>query len=257
MNKVIKNKLAVAMLSASLFAMTTTAYAAPMNGDHILESNPVNASNDIIAEKISENPDMHAMELFMSMYLEELEEIRIEVADEKPETAPPVAMAVAKAIAPVTASVKKADTDKKPAAEPSKKPAAKPSKKPVKAASANSGKTITTTSGNTVSYSKMLSMKATAYSSDPAENGGWGPVDYFGNPLKLGTVAVDPNVIPLHSKLYIVGYDAAGLPAGGMMATATDIGGAIKGNKIDIFIPGSKQQVSNFGIQNVKVYVLK
>jgi 3D (Asp-Asp-Asp) domain-containing protein len=249
MKKVMKNKLTAVMLSASLFAMTTTAFAAPLNGDNIIESNPVNASNDIIAEKISENPDMHAMELFMSMYLEELETLRIEAADEKP-----AEVSAQPAEATVSALTKKTAEKKLSEAKSSKKPAAKPNKKPVQAAS---GSSIETASGKTVSYSRMLSMKATAYSSDPAENGGWGPVDYFGNPLKLGTVAVDPNVIPLNSKLYIVGYDAAGLPAGGMMATATDIGGAIKGNKIDIFIPGSKQLVSNFGIQNVKVYVLK
>jgi 3D (Asp-Asp-Asp) domain-containing protein len=42
-----------------------------------------------------------------------------------------------------------------------------------------------------------------------------------------------------------------------MIATATDIGGAIKGNRIDIFVPGSTSEARSFGIQNVKVFILK
>jgi len=41
----------------------------------------------------------------------------------------------------------------------------------------------------------------------------------------FGVVAVDPNLIPLFSQLYIPGYG---------MAVAGDVGGAIKGNKIDL-----------------------
>ncbi|MNI37476.1 Cell wall-binding protein YocH precursor [compost metagenome] len=98
--------------------------------------------------------------------------------------------------------------------------------------------------------------QATAYSADASENGGYGALDYMGNSLKLGTVAVDPKVIPLGSKLYIEGYNFAGLPAGGMYAYATDTGGAVKGKKVDIFIPGSAASLRKFGIQQVKVYQL-
>lgn len=98
--------------------------------------------------------------------------------------------------------------------------------------------------------------QATAYSADASENGGYGAIDYMGNPLQVGAVAVDPSVIPLGSKLYIEGYDFAGLPTGGMVAYATDIGGAIKGNHLDIFVPGSRASLKDFGIQQVKVYRL-
>lgn len=115
---------------------------------------------------------------------------------------------------------------------------------------------VTTAAGESLTFTKVLDVKATAYSDSPEENG-WGPVDYFGNRLKLGTIAVDPKVIPFGTKVYITGYDFAGLPKGGMIATATDSGSAIKGKKIDIFVPGSRSFVSRFGVQHVKVYILK
>lgn len=128
----------------------------------------------------------------------------------------------------------------------------------MKASSAESGTMLVQGPGGfDYTYSKQIMLQATAYSADPAENGGWGAFDYFGNPLKVGTVAVDPNVIPLGTKLYITGYDYNGLPQVGIIATASDTGGAIKGNRVDIFVPGSRQQALSFGIQNVKAYVLK
>lgn len=59
-------------------------------------------------------------------------------------------------------------------------------------------------------------------------------------------ISVDPSVIPLGSKVHVEGYGEA---------IAGDIGGAIKGNKIDIFIP-SKQDAINYGVQQVKVTIL-
>lgn len=110
--------------------------------------------------------------------------------------------------------------------------------------------------GKTFNYSKTLSVKATAYSSAASENGGWGAVDYFGNSLKLGTIAVDPKVIPLGTKVLVTGHEHPGLPKKAFVAEARDIGGAIKGNKIDIFIPGSKSSVNQFGIQDIKLFII-
>ncbi len=59
-------------------------------------------------------------------------------------------------------------------------------------------------------------------------------------------ISVDPSVIPLGSKVFVEGYGEA---------IAGDTGGAIKGNKIDIFIP-SKQDAINFGVQQVKVTIV-
>lgn len=116
---------------------------------------------------------------------------------------------------------------------------------------------VLTVGGQDVAYKQVLDVKATAYSASAEENGKWGAVDYFGNALKLGTIAVDPKVIPFGTNLYITGYDHKGLPTGGMYGTASDTGGAIKGNRIDIFIPGKRTEVMTFGFQNVKVYILE
>lgn len=116
---------------------------------------------------------------------------------------------------------------------------------------------VKTVDGKELAYKHTLSSKATAYSAAPEENGGYAGIDYFGNKLKVGTIAVDPDVIPLGSKVYVTGYSFPGLPEGGMIAHATDIGGAIKNNHIDIFVPGSPAHVNKFGVQKVKIYVLK
>lgn len=61
-------------------------------------------------------------------------------------------------------------------------------------------------------------------------------------------VAVDPRVIPLGSMLYLEGYG---------FARAEDIGGAIKGHKIDILFD-RHIDVARFGVKyGVKVYLLK
>lgn len=110
--------------------------------------------------------------------------------------------------------------------------------------------------GKTFNYSGTLQVKASAYSAAASENGKWGAVDYFGKPLKLGTIAVDPKVIPMGTKVLVTGHTHSGLPKQAFVATASDQGGAIKGKRIDIFIPGSQKTVSHFGYQDVTLYIL-
>lgn len=92
---------------------------------------------------------------------------------------------------------------------------------------------------------RTIVMRSTAYTSDPAENGGCSTTA-MGTPIRYGVVAVDPNVIPLGTRLYIEGYG---------YARAEDTGGAIKGNKIDLAF-GSKSQSNNWGRRTVKVTIL-
>lgn len=114
-------------------------------------------------------------------------------------------------------------------------------------------------SSNTIdgrSVLSVLNLTATAYGPSLQDNYPYGPVDYFGKALVAGDVAVDPSVIPLNTWLWVTGYSSPFLPAGGFLAHAVDEGDAIKGQRIDLYINQSESNVSNFGIQSVKVYVL-
>ncbi len=106
-------------------------------------------------------------------------------------------------------------------------------------------------------YSNELVLTATAYDLS-YESTGKNPGDpeygitASGTKAQPGTVAVDPRVIPLGTKLYVASID--GSPDYGF-ATAEDTGGAIKGNKIDLFMEDGKD-CDNFGRRKVKVYIL-
>ncbi|MFA5537424.1 MAG: 3D domain-containing protein [Bacillota bacterium] len=63
----------------------------------------------------------------------------------------------------------------------------------------------------------------------------------------VGVVAVDPRVIPLGSKLYVEGYG---------YAEAQDTGGAIKGDRIDIFLD-TEIECINWGRRVVEVHFLE
>lgn len=67
-----------------------------------------------------------------------------------------------------------------------------------------------------------------------------------GHRVARGIVAVDPRVIPLGSRVYVDGYGHA---------RALDVGGAIKGNRIDVFFP-SEADCRRWGVRSVKVYIL-
>jgi len=63
----------------------------------------------------------------------------------------------------------------------------------------------------------------------------------------LKVIAVDPNVIKLGTKVHVEGYG---------YAIAGDTGGAIKGNKIDVFIP-TKSEAYKWGRKNVKITIVE
>lgn len=88
-------------------------------------------------------------------------------------------------------------------------------------------------------------MKCTFYTGSPDEGGS---ITALGTPvIPWYTVAVDPRVIPLGSKIRIEGYDG--------VFYCADTGGAIKGNIIDIAV-GSKSEANRLGVQYRNVYLV-
>lgn len=72
---------------------------------------------------------------------------------------------------------------------------------------------------------------------------------YSGTRTRWGVVAVDPKVIPLGSTMTIEGYD-------GVTFVAEDIGGGIKGESIDIWLPDAKE-AKTYGTQYRRVTILR
>jgi len=95
-------------------------------------------------------------------------------------------------------------------------------------------------------YKKVINMTSTAYAPGPLDNGKWGTKTYVGSTVRPGVAAVDPNVIPMGTKLWVEGYGEA---------IAEDQGSAIKGNRIDLVF-NDRQEALDYGIKKVKVYVM-
>lgn len=99
------------------------------------------------------------------------------------------------------------------------------------------------TSRGTMRFRRIANMEATAYyPTDGSQHG----LTATGVPARHGIVAVDPDVIPLGTRLYIPGYG---------LALAADTGGAIVGDKIDLCME-DLDEVWSFGRRYVKVYIL-
>ncbi len=93
-------------------------------------------------------------------------------------------------------------------------------------------------------YTKAIKMNSTAYTPyDPGCSG----ITATGAAAKKGIAAVDTNVIPFGTKLYIPGYGTA---------VAADRGGDIKGNRIDLCY-NTVAEAYNWGRKNVTVYILE
>ena len=107
---------------------------------------------------------------------------------------------------------------------------------------------LTLTDGTTLNFSGLKSMTATAYTA------GHGGADYTtatGTFVKVGTVAVDKNVIPLGTKMYIVAADGSVVYG---TAVAADTG--VRGNIVDLYYD-TYQQCINFGRRTCNVYILE
>lgn len=116
------------------------------------------------------------------------------------------------------------------------------------AANAGGAGTFTDSNGVEVSYKYVLTGSGTAYTA-PA-----GALTATGNPVYEGGVAVNPNLIPYGSKLYIESTDGSYVYG---YATAIDTGGALMDGSaiVDCFY-FSYNACVNFGRRNVNVYVI-
>ena len=100
-------------------------------------------------------------------------------------------------------------------------------------------------------YVRHLRMEATAYTAGFSCTGKhpWDPwyrITASGMEVRHGVVAVDRNVIPLGTRLYVYGYG---------FAVAADVGGAIRGYKIDLFME-CIQAARRFGRRHIDVWIL-
>lgn len=93
-------------------------------------------------------------------------------------------------------------------------------------------------------YSRIITAEASAYTVHCGTGTG---LTSIGLVAARGIVAVDPRVIPYYTKMYIPGYG---------IAIAGDTGGAIRGNRVDLFMD-SYEEAINWGRRNVEVYILE
>ena len=93
------------------------------------------------------------------------------------------------------------------------------------------------------SFRHSMTVEATAYS---AEENGMSGLTASGTPVRHGVIAVDPQVIPFGTRVYIPGYG---------VAVAEDTGGSIIGHRIDIAFE-SYGEALNFGRQIIEIYII-
>ena len=103
--------------------------------------------------------------------------------------------------------------------------------------------------GQEVTFSKTMTMRATAYTTgDP----GVGTITASGSTVHLGTVGVDRSQLPFGTKMYIVSNDGAYTYG---FSIAEDTGGAIRKNRIDLYYY-TYEECIQFGVRDCTVYIL-
>jgi len=100
-------------------------------------------------------------------------------------------------------------------------------------------------------YFKHITMEATAYTANYSCTGKkpddpWFGITASGRRVEHGIVAIDRSIIPFGTRLYVEGYG---------FAIAADVGGAIRGNRIDLYMY-SIEDALRFGRRQVSVWIL-
>ncbi|TAK27199.1 MAG: DUF348 domain-containing protein [Chloroflexota bacterium] len=98
-------------------------------------------------------------------------------------------------------------------------------------------------------YSRTMSVYATWYNAshgDKPRSSPWYGITATGMRAGRGVVAVDPNVIPLYTRIYIPGYG---------VAVAGDVGGGVRGNHVDLGF--DEGEVSPWRSGWITIYILE
>jgi 3D (Asp-Asp-Asp) domain-containing protein len=121
-------------------------------------------------------------------------------------------------------------------------------KKPVtKKVNIGSGGTYVTPDNKRYPFSYYIDVIATAYGGEMFSG-----LTYTGKQVEIGMIAVDPEYIPLGSKVYVVGdYGDYGV------CYAEDTGAKIIGKAIDIYMGDDLEKMKEFGRRPMRVYILK
>ena len=107
--------------------------------------------------------------------------------------------------------------------------------------------------GTTQPYAYSLSCSATAYTCQSPSGITTPGMTYSGTPARVGAIAVDPSIIPLGSKLYIVSEDGQYVYG---YCVAEDTGSGIKGYAVDLYY-NYYDECIQFGRRAVTVYVIE
>jgi len=104
-------------------------------------------------------------------------------------------------------------------------------------------------SGETLTYNDTMQVVATAY--NHTESG----CDMYTSTqtrVRVGTVAVDPRVIPYGTRMFIVTNDGEYIYG---VCTAEDCGSWIKRKRVDLYYP-TMREVNKFGVREATIYFL-
>ena len=111
------------------------------------------------------------------------------------------------------------------------------------------GGTVKMKDGTVLKFKQRLEVSATAYTTERQT----GKINALGNIARVGTIAVDPKVIKMRSRVYVVAANDSWEYG---LALCEDTGGSIKGLKIDLFFDTWDECVQ-FGRRKAIVYVLE
>lgn len=121
-------------------------------------------------------------------------------------------------------------------------------KKPINGITVKGIKTMNRERKSDMLKNKVMKIVATAYYPGYLSCGKFADgITSVGARVGYGIVATDPRVIPLGTRMYIEGYG---------YGVAADVGGAIKGKKIDLCF-NTYKEAKSYGRKNIKVYILE